>query len=267
MRKRNLKATVEKGKKPHHFLDFLFLADHKERVIGNAVAPVPAAAKITRNKRNSSRKSASRKQPVSRKPAKASTSTSSKKLAAAASSKLLDTHFQDMNCNAFSNFDWSLTGINPDLVTKVTPPRINTLEDAPLNLDIDTLGDNPCPQLPAMYPLDNWQGIGNAMFEEKSIFSEITKEDLISTPERRDSDGTFSMDVNDPQLMASLANIFKERENTEAMDTEEALLDSKDFSFFMNSDVALQESEELEDCDMLDFLGDNNITKDKHVEV
>lgn len=31
MRKRNLKATVEKGKKPHHFLDFLFLADYRDK--------------------------------------------------------------------------------------------------------------------------------------------------------------------------------------------------------------------------------------------
>eukprot|EP00592_Proboscia_alata_P010368 CAMPEP_0194357730 /NCGR_PEP_ID=MMETSP0174-20130528/5167_1 /TAXON_ID=216777 /ORGANISM="Proboscia alata, Strain PI-D3" /LENGTH=760 /DNA_ID=CAMNT_0039127871 /DNA_START=51 /DNA_END=2333 /DNA_ORIENTATION=+ len=31
VRKRNLKATVEGGKKPHHFLDFLFLADARER--------------------------------------------------------------------------------------------------------------------------------------------------------------------------------------------------------------------------------------------
>ncbi len=30
VRKRNLKATVEKGKKPHHFLDFLFLANDRD---------------------------------------------------------------------------------------------------------------------------------------------------------------------------------------------------------------------------------------------
>lgn len=31
VRKRNLKATVEHGKKPHHFLDFLFLAEDREK--------------------------------------------------------------------------------------------------------------------------------------------------------------------------------------------------------------------------------------------
>lgn len=31
VRKRNLKATVEKGKKPHHFLDFLFLANDRDQ--------------------------------------------------------------------------------------------------------------------------------------------------------------------------------------------------------------------------------------------
>jgi hypothetical protein len=31
IRKRNLKGTVERGKKPHHFLDFLFLAVHREK--------------------------------------------------------------------------------------------------------------------------------------------------------------------------------------------------------------------------------------------
>lgn len=31
VRKRNLKATVQGGKKPHHFLDFLFLADNRDK--------------------------------------------------------------------------------------------------------------------------------------------------------------------------------------------------------------------------------------------
>ena len=34
VRKRNWKATTEKGKKPHHFLDFLFLADARDKCLG-----------------------------------------------------------------------------------------------------------------------------------------------------------------------------------------------------------------------------------------
>jgi len=43
VRKRNLKATVENGKKPHHFLDFLFLAQHRDQINNNE--PTLVAAK------------------------------------------------------------------------------------------------------------------------------------------------------------------------------------------------------------------------------
>jgi len=38
VRKRNLKAVVENGKKPHHFLDFLFLAEDRDRKHGLCIA-------------------------------------------------------------------------------------------------------------------------------------------------------------------------------------------------------------------------------------
>jgi hypothetical protein len=54
VRKRNMKATVEHGKKPHHFLDFLFLASNRDKqnqtTTLNPVSPFgksPAAAMMT----------------------------------------------------------------------------------------------------------------------------------------------------------------------------------------------------------------------------
>ena len=40
VRKRNLKATVEQGKKPHHFIDFVFLANDRERREAQGLEPV-----------------------------------------------------------------------------------------------------------------------------------------------------------------------------------------------------------------------------------
>jgi len=54
VRKRNLKATVEGGKKPHHFIDFVFLAQDRERRETQGLSPVEAAVK--KKKRASSRR-------------------------------------------------------------------------------------------------------------------------------------------------------------------------------------------------------------------
>ncbi|GFH55132.1 hypothetical protein CTEN210_11608 [Chaetoceros tenuissimus] len=51
VRKRNLKATVQKGKKPHHFLDFLFLADHRDKQHNKDVI-----LSVTKSKSTSKRK-------------------------------------------------------------------------------------------------------------------------------------------------------------------------------------------------------------------
>jgi len=73
VRKRNLKATIE-GKKPHHFLDFLFLAEHRDKSgedtkLGNTGKGKPRAAK----------KRPAPKTPE--KPKRARTSRSSKRIA------------------------------------------------------------------------------------------------------------------------------------------------------------------------------------------
>jgi hypothetical protein len=45
VRKRNLKATVEQGKKPHHFIDFVFLANDRERREAQGLEPLPVSVK------------------------------------------------------------------------------------------------------------------------------------------------------------------------------------------------------------------------------
>ncbi len=67
VRKRNLKATVEKGKKPHHFLDFLFLAnDRDQRLLeGNNNQSSNTTSKTTRkttSRTKQGKKTASKKQ-------------------------------------------------------------------------------------------------------------------------------------------------------------------------------------------------------------
>ena len=52
MRKRNLKATVEGGKKPHHFLDFLFLAEHRDKKLQGKEKSIPNHLESTCAKRN-----------------------------------------------------------------------------------------------------------------------------------------------------------------------------------------------------------------------
>ena len=61
MRKRNLKATVKGGKKPHHFLDFLFLAEHRDQHRRDGTIPasfvkLPARTKLKRLPKKSSDK-------------------------------------------------------------------------------------------------------------------------------------------------------------------------------------------------------------------
>lgn len=73
VRKRNLKATLE-GKKPHHFLDFLFLAEHRDKNGGDT-----KLGNMGKSKRKAANKSPAPKTPVKSKRAK--TTRSSKQMA------------------------------------------------------------------------------------------------------------------------------------------------------------------------------------------
>lgn len=67
VRKRNLKATVEKGKKPHHFLDFIFLANDREMKALKGKDPEPdvnGIRKLPAGKKKAKRAPAKKQQKV-----------------------------------------------------------------------------------------------------------------------------------------------------------------------------------------------------------
>ena len=65
VRKRNLKATVEGGKKPHHFLDFLFLVQNREK------KKEPAASSFTRKRIEKPKQKDVQKSQMAQKPSSA----------------------------------------------------------------------------------------------------------------------------------------------------------------------------------------------------
>ena len=65
VRKRNLKATVERGKKPHHFLDFLFLAEDRENKGEEKSTPLTALASVKKSCSASARGRQATKNPKS----------------------------------------------------------------------------------------------------------------------------------------------------------------------------------------------------------
>ena len=64
VRKRNLKATVEGGKKPHHFVDFVFLAHDRERREARGLSPAPSPAKKASSRRKKAKKVSKSKAPT-----------------------------------------------------------------------------------------------------------------------------------------------------------------------------------------------------------
>lgn len=87
VRKRNLKATVEHGKKPHHFLDFLFLADDREKRMLEEGGELPKVAAAYLSNKKGGKSSTKRQTTKSKTKSKAqprSTSASKPRGAAAA---------------------------------------------------------------------------------------------------------------------------------------------------------------------------------------
>ena len=268
VRKRNLKATVEKGKKPHHFLDFLFLADSRDKNESQGL--------LNRKKRSKQRaRSSNRKRTSSFKlPTNNNYSGSyeaqTPSLNTPTSMQTL-TDTKSMNDPQFPTFHLSMSGSTPSIhpgvmIPKVTPPRMHPISTLP---KLDSSYEFPCPELPpSSIAFVGWPPLGDPIMDDKAMICEITKDGLVSTPKRRGSEDDISVDLEDCQLMEKLSNVFTEREDR---DRGFALIENIDCRPFdlgeLNRIVDPEDmKDDLGDADVMDLLGEEFVS-DVEIEV
>ena len=255
MRKRNLKATVQKGKKPHHFLDFLFLADSRDS--DDTIAPA------ARNKRDTLKTGTSTRKRSDLKKSSSTHGMQHSVTLKTPTSLQTTANMEPLNDQTLLNFDWSLSGsiphFNPGfMVPKVTPPRMHPYNSFPY---LELSANFPCPDLPPI-----GAGIEKNFLDDKAMLRQITKNGLVVTPKRRASDDTLSIDLEDCQLMDKLTNIFTEREN-EPMELEDSPLDFDELDGIMQSNMMeIDNKHGLGDSDLMDLLGEE-LANDMKVEI
>jgi len=298
VRKRNLKATVEKGKKPHHFLDFLFLADNRFKIV---VAPAPGSAGKVRSK---SRNALAKKGSAIRKPprahhklaptksydseqsvASASTALSTMTVKASNLKSAFNFHFDPFNMGAFETprgvggeqpniepvpFNYFATQIPPFhpamAAPRVTPPRYYPF--LPIYPGLEAGMEPPHPQIPTNH---NWSTLLEVHSDDDALLYNVTKNGLVTTPTRRASEDDLTIDLDDTQLMAQLSDVFKEREYDDIMEVEanndfdDASLSAADLDVLM----AGVDKDDLMDSDDIELFGEGLVDEidDFHIEI
>ena len=289
MRKRNLKATVEKGKKPHHFLDFLFLADNRDM---GTVFTAPA-------RKAQGRKSVAKKGSAIGKPARPQQALASKKshdseqsvstamstmtVRASNAQSASDFHLKPFYAGVFetprgvgeesrANFrplDFDLfTGPIPPfhsglMMPKVTPPRY--YPNPPINPDcgvgVGSIGSHCNINLNVNLELPSyqqWLPFGGHHIDDNALLHSVTMNGLVTTPTRRDSEDDIVIDLDDTQLMVQLSDVFKEREDDDTMDIEtnkfddNASLSADDIDVLMSSN----EKDDLMSSNDMELFGE-----------
>jgi len=169
VRKRNLKATVEHGKKPHHFLDFLFLADDREKRMleeGGELPKVAAASYLSNKKggKSSMKRQTTKSKTKSQAQSRPRSASKPRGAAAAAAGTAKQQSSESMTLPAFQPpFAHSSRPMHP---YQLPPPLVKGVSPYP---PIAADGRPPCPPLSyppnahsvrAPYPgyMPNWHG-------------------------------------------------------------------------------------------------------------
>jgi hypothetical protein len=280
VRKRNLKATVEKGKKPHHFLDFLFLADNRD--LGTA-APLAPTRKTKSRKSVAKHGSAIGKR--SRRPksftskksydSEQSVSTTMSAITAKASNATSEFDFhlkpfhagvletpkgvrEESRINPMSlNFN-SFTGFIPPfhsglMMPKVTPPRY--CPNPPIYPCYEARFGPSYPRLPYYHQRLEFE---RNQLDDNALLHHVTQNGLVNTPKRRGSEDDITIDLDDSQLMVQLSDVFKEREADNNMEVESNTLD--DCASLSTNDIdalmSCGEKDDLMNSDDIEMFGE-----------
>jgi hypothetical protein len=269
VRKRNLKATVEKGKKPHHFLDFLFLADNREK--RNDVRVHPVRRGRPKNKTNNRKaKSVSSHSRAHERPNEILTANHSNDSDCTISvvssgmqgllmgtSTVLDTpktdfvsigHFNPMHFDAANS---PTPRFYPGFtLPKVTPPRGFYRSSDQRTLNNSSLLIRPMMDLPPVTENLDWSRTEN-MVDDVAMLQEITKEGLVTTPQRRCSDDDITISWDGSRLIEQITNIFKEEEYMNQMDVED----------FDDQSLSVDDIEDIMGMDDCGNVGDNDMMR------
>lgn len=240
VRKRNLKATVEKGKKPHHFLDFLFLADNREKRNGvrlNVVRRGRPRNKIS-NRRKARNVSSSNAHATHEILTMNNSIDSDCTISAVSSgmqglvmgtSNVLDTPKTDIVSVGPSN-PINFDGVSSPMprfypgftLPKVTPPRgfyRSSEQRASNNSSLYMM--IPMTDLPPVTESLDWSKTEARVVDDVAMLQEITKEGLVTTPQRRCSDDDITLSWDGSQLMEQITNIFGEEEYMDQTNVED----------------------------------------------
>ena len=260
VRKRNLKATVEKGKKPHHFLDFLFLADHRDKQHNTDVILSFTKSKST-SKRKKKGKVPQVKNEESPPPRRKNPSRSATKSHyVLPTAKSYDSEHTALTASTVADTDSFSSperGMKKEEERNESSPTSVALPPLPVPksrgktiLTSNKMHPNyyeypyypgkvlpsmsQSPQfLASMFPVFGYttadQNLQISMSTEatkesktsqksassmndENMLTEITKNGLVATPPRRESNDDIAIDANDQILLHKINNVFEERE-------------------------------------------------------
>ena len=277
VRKRNLKATVEKGKKPHHFLDFLFLANDRDKKAAQNSEVNKAPHQKSDTKRKHTTMAMRKKSTVARNPRKKSIMTHESPYNDPVNAQLSSAtryptslnpitpvtlmlqHAQQGNINRSFQAPMKscfVPQFQPgayNSIRQITPPyfgqELNTpvySTDVELDITPISLHENHIDEI-AM-------DIDTRKDNENELLRKITDEGLLSTPPRDEYDDDTIWDVAFASDV-SMIDVFKEANTSESLSCAVSM-DEKDDS--TTTDISVTEAEMMsllindgDDFDML----------------